>query len=149
MKPNPAQQKQYDVFITQARKILYDQTSIEALFKKLQSSDATKAVGHTAAMVAKSIKGGMEQQNMPVEDAVVAGAVKMLVNDILEIVVSADIIPKEKAKAIAKDAVMQAMQFLNAPDKAPQQPQQGGPELPPQQPQQPAPQGMVQQAMGA
>lgn len=153
MKPSPAQQKQYDMFITQARKVLYEQTSIEGALKKMGMNKPEVAIGHTAAMIAQSIKGGLEQQGMPVEQAVVNGAVKSLVNDILEIAVAADVLPEDEAKGVAKGAVEQGVKLASAAPEA-KQPQQGGPQPAPQPQQQPTPQppqqgGLVQQAMGA
>jgi hypothetical protein len=151
MKPDPKKQSQFDIFMLQTRKSLYSDSGVEAFLSKIEQGDPAKAVAHTAAMLTKSVKGGLEEKGKTVTPDILAAAFKRTLNDLMEIAVAAKAVPEDQAKEVAKSAIAQSEQFLK--DKPQAQAQQPAPEpspaQPPAQPPAPAMSGLAEQAMGA
>lgn len=151
MKPDQRKQTQFDIFMLQTRKSLYNDAGVEAFMSKLEQGDPAKAVAHTAAMLTKSVKGGLEEKGKNVAPEILAAAFKRTLNDLMEIAVAAGKIPEGQEKDVAKRAIAESEQFLKEPEaRQPAQPSpMQSPAQPPAQPPAPQPSGLAEQAMGA
>lgn len=147
MKTDPKKQAQFDVFMLQARKSLYNDAGIEALMAKMEQGDPARAIAHTAAMLTQSVKGGIEEKGKSVAPDILAAAYKRILNDLVELSVASGKVPEDKAPEVAKSAIAQSEEFLKP---RPQQPApMASPAQPPAQPPAPQPSGLAEQAMGA
>lgn len=150
MKPDPKKQTQFDIFMLQTRKSLYSDGGIGAFMSKLEQGDPAKAIAHTAAMLTKSVKGGIEEKGKTVQPDILAGAFKRTLNDLVEIAVAAQAVPESEAKKVAASAIAQSEQFLKPEPQQAQQPAPAqSPQQPPAQPPAPPVSGLAEQAMGA
>ncbi len=154
MKPDQKQQAQFDVFLLQARKSLYNDAGIEAFQSKLGQGDPPLAIGHTAAMLTQSVKGGIEQKGKTVRPEIATAAYGRLVNDLTEVAVAAKAVPEPEAPAVAQQAYAKGAEILRQkPEQQGSEPaQESAPPAPGgQMPQIPTPQtsGLAEQAMRA
>ena len=154
-KATPEQKQMFDGVMLNARKMIYDDTGVKTVVDKVSQSENGPAagIGHTAAMILKSIKGGLEQQGRTIPPEVMLGALKETVGDVTDVAVAAKVLPEEQKIPTAQEAMRMGARFLS--QKPPQQAQEG--QAAPQQaapPPMPTPgqapvDGLIKQATGA
>lgn len=108
---SPEEQKLYDLVMAQAHAMIYDEQGIQAVLQKLNAlkDKPAQGIGHTAAMLIRSIKGGLKRAKIDVPDDVLFHAGTELVADITEIAVAAKIITEEQASEIGQEAVFEGL----------------------------------------
>lgn len=144
---NQASQKQYDSVVMAALGILYGEMSRDMVLQKLEggADNLPQVIGHTAAMVLKSVVEGIKQKGREVPREVIAGAGQEVVAEVMEIAIAAKLLPKEEAETVGKAAMAEARKvFEGQGAKAPQGAAPQG--MPPQPPQQA---GIIAGRMGA
>lgn len=107
----PQEQALYDFVMVQAHENLYSEQGVKSLMEKFSSMKdrIPFAVGHTAAMLMRSVGGGLEQNGIPVDQNVLFHAGTELVADIVEIAVAAKIIPEEQAAEVGQQAIFEGL----------------------------------------
>lgn len=168
MKANQQQQSLYDYMMANVRHIVFNDQGVKTLLDKVQSSDGgpVQGIGHTSAMLVRSVSGGLAQQGMEPPQDVVFGALRGTVSDLTEVAAAAKVIPDEQKTQVAQGALADAVNTFKSaktpsaigskefPGGSPQatQPMQPG-QAAPAQPMgaQPSPQvgGIINQAMKA
>ena len=132
-------QKMYDWVMLQAREMMFNDQGIQSIIGKIQSADdPAKGIGHTAAMLMRSVSSGAAEKGSRVSPQVLAAAFKETVGDLTEIAVAAKLVPEEAKAQVAASAIQQGAAFFKKP-ATPEQAPQGAPQAP----------GIVQSAMGA
>ncbi len=150
---DPKQQKMFDMVMANVRGMIFNDAGIKGVLDKIQSAEKgpVQGVAHTAAMLVKSVDGGIKQQGKMVPQPVLFGALRGAVGDLTEVAAAANIIPEEEKPKVAQAALPEAAQYLKQPQPAQgQQPPGAAPGMQPA-PAQPSPQvdGIVNSAMGA
>lgn len=143
-KATPDQQSMYDVIMVQVRNMIYNDQGMKTVLEQIKSAEAgpQRGIGYTAAMLMKSVKGGIEKQGKTVPPDILMAAYAETVADLTEVAVAANIVPEDQKAAIAKAAMADGAKiFQQASKKKPAQPAQPMP--PPAQP------GLIKQAAGA
>lgn len=160
---SPQEQKQYDAVMLQARGMIYGDPKkpdnligFRTILEKLGSGkkDIGVTIGHTAAMIIRSIQTGIQQQGKKVPGDILFHAGMEVVAELIEIAEAANIMSKSQEAKVKKQALFEGMRVFGIvqktpPPQQPQQPQQ--PQAAQAQPLQPAqspqPQGIVGAAM--
>lgn len=150
---DPKNQEMFDLVMANVRGSIFTDIGVQAAVNKIREAEGgpVQGIAHTAAMLVKSVDGGIRQQGRTVPQSVLFGALRGAVGDLTEVAAAAKIVPEEEKPKVAQAALPEAARFLKQP-KAPEQPGQ-----PPQAPgmapapAQPSPQvgGIVNAAMGA
>lgn len=138
-KADPAQQEMFDLVMANVRGMVFDDTGVNTVIDKIRSADGGPAqgIGHTAAMMVKSVSGGVQKQGKQIPQPVMFGALRGAVGDLTEVAAASKIIPEEQKSQVAQQALPQAVKFLSG----------GAPQAEPR----PAPQldGIINNAMRA
>lgn len=141
---SPQEQAMYDAVATSARGIIFGEQSFKMVLEKLTSSpNPGESIGHTAAMVLRSVESGIKKKGKQVPPDVLIAASDDVITDLVDIAEASKMIEKEQEGEIAKQALDEAVKVLT------QKPGQPPPEAMPQSqpPQPPQPQGLVGQVM--
>jgi len=150
MKANEKSQRQYDIIMLQIREMIFnDNGGLEMVLDQVKSVEGgpAKGIGYTAAMMVKSIKGGLEEKGKKVSPEILQSAFMETVAELTEIAIAAKLVPADQKQAIAKQAATQGAQIFKASMSKPKEPPQSPRSPMPGQPQ--AQPGIVQQQMGA
>lgn len=93
---SPEEQAQYDRVIIEAQGLMYTENGIKTIVQKLTSMKdrLPLAIGHTAAMLIKSVSGGLKKAGQPVEGDVLFAAGQEIVADLIEIAQAAKLVPE-------------------------------------------------------
>lgn len=137
-KADPAQQEMFDLVMANVRGMIFDDQGVNTVIEKIRGAEGGPAqgIGHTAAMVVKSVNGGIAKQGKQVPQPVMYGALRGAVGDLTEVSAAAKVIPEEQKPQVAQQALPLAVKFLGGQDKP--QPQTA-PQL----------DGIINSAMGA
>lgn len=108
---SPEEQAMYDNFVGAAlHQIWQDDMSHQAIMRKMKDEgpgNIGKAIGHTAAMLCRSIEGGLKRAGREIpEDVLFAGA-QEVVENLIEMADAAGMIPEEKKETIFEEAVLE------------------------------------------
>lgn len=119
-KPNVSRREQlmYDVIMVQAHETMYSEQGVKSLVDKLASmkDKLPYAIGHTAAMMIRSVGGGLKKAGIPVEGDILLHAGTELVADITEIAVAAGMLPEAEAEAVGQQAVFEGLKIYGELD---------------------------------
>lgn len=144
----PQEQSMYDTIAVSARGIIFGEQGFKATLEKLTSGeDIGKSIGHTAAMILRSVEGGIKKQGRQVPPAILIQAADDVLSDLIDIAEAAKLIDKKHESEIAKQALDEILRVLTTVGRQQKAQQQPGAQPAPQQPQSQG--GLVQQAMGA
>lgn len=122
--------KMYDWVMLQVRESIFNDQGIQAVLGKIRSADDPVAgIGHTAAMLIRSVVSGAKEKGASVPKEVLSAAFKETVGDLVELAVAAKVIGEEQKVQVAQVAMKQGAGFFQ---KTPQKPT-----------------GLIQQARGA
>jgi hypothetical protein len=153
MKATPEQQQQYDAVMLAARGIIYSDQGAPMVLQKLAGGrdNLGETIGHTAAMILSSVKGGIENKGRQVPNEILFHADQELVADLVEIADASNMLDGADKKKVSNEAFLNSAKTFSERQKQPQQPQQappqtGGIAAPPQPAQQP---GLIAAAQGA
>jgi hypothetical protein len=159
----PAEQQMYDAFVTACLQKIYSNSSFPMVVAKLGAGkdEPAQTIGHTSAMIVRSIRLALEGQDKQVPDDVVFAAGQEVVSQLLDIAVGSNIIKQEDAASIGEKAFYEGLKsygqaMQNAGEITPQMQDIARQSLtdighkPPAapEPQPPAPVGMQQPPMG-
>lgn len=111
---SPEEQKQYDIVMTAARGILFGEATFKTVMDKLSGGkdEMGKTIGHTAAMVITSIKGGIEKQGRSVPEDILFHAGEEVVSDLIEMAVAAKLMQESEAEAVTKQALFEGLKVF-------------------------------------
>lgn len=121
---SPQEQAMYDSIAVPARAMIYGEQS-EAIVKKLESGDPAEAIGHTAAMVLRSVTGGIEQKGRKVPPDVMIASLDDVISDLVDLASAGKIIDRKQESEIAAAALERAVKVLKGEPQQAQQPQPG------------------------
>lgn len=107
----PEEQKLYDLVMTQAQAIVYNEHGVQAVVDKLKAmpDNPAKAIGHTAAMLLRSVKGGLARAKIDVPDDVLFHAGTELVADLTELATAAKVITQDQAPHVGQEAIFEGL----------------------------------------
>jgi hypothetical protein len=107
----PEEQKEYDSLFTAAIKSLYDENRIPMLLKKLGENrdNISTEIGHTAAMILSSLKGGIQEQEGDVSDDVLFEVGQDVVGELCHIAVAAKLMDESRVNDVASAALFEGM----------------------------------------
>lgn len=157
-KADPQQQKMYDIVMLQAREMIFNDVGMKSVVEQIGSAEKGPAsgIGYTAAMLMKSVQGGLKEKGKRVPPEVLTGAYAETVADLTEVAVAAKLVPEEQKSVVAKQALAEGgAAFRGAGKPQPAQPHGAAPPAaqpappPARQPGLPSVGGLVKQAMGA
>lgn len=111
---SPEEQAQYDIVITAARGILFGEATFKVVMDKLSGGKAEigKTIGHTAAMVITSIKGGVEKQGREVPGDILFHAGEEVVADLIEMAVAAKLMQEADSERVTKEALFEGLKVF-------------------------------------
>ncbi len=108
---SPEEQKQYDVVVTAAMKIMYDKGRLQTIVQKLDQGkdNLSQAIGHTAAMILMSVRSSVQKQGRTIPDDIVFAVGEDVVAQLCDIAVASKIIKQEQVEAIANAAMFEGV----------------------------------------
>src|SRR6185369_4280566 len=122
---SPQEQKQYDTIVTACFAMMYKQPGIAMVIQKLMAEKANIAqgIGHTAAMIIISVKGGIEKQGGHVPGDILYAAGQEVIADLIEIAVGSGLMEEKDTDEVAQKALFYGLKtagnYINQqPDKA-------------------------------
>jgi hypothetical protein len=117
---SPEEQKLYDLVMTQAQAIVYNEHGVQAVVEKLKAmrDNPAKAIGHSAAMILRSVKGGLAKANVDVPDDVLFHAGTELVADLTELATAAKVISEDQAAQVGQEAIFEGLKTYGEVDIA-------------------------------
>jgi hypothetical protein len=108
---SPEEQKQYDEVVTAALSLVYDPQGFPTTVKKLvdMGDRPAFAIGHTAAMLLKSVNESVKKSGAEISDDILFAAAQEIVSDLTDIAVGAGVISKEQGDSIGEEAFYEGM----------------------------------------
>ncbi len=108
---SPEEQKQYDVVVTAAMKVMYDKGRLQTIVQKLDQGkdNLSQAIGHTAAMILMSVRSSVQQQGRAIPDDIVYAVGQDIVGQLCDIAVAAKIITQDKVETVANAALFEGV----------------------------------------
>ena len=157
----PEEQQQYDMVMTAARGIMFGAQGSKVVLQKLEQGkdDIASTIGHTAAMVISSVKGGIEQKGHEVPGDILFHAGMEVVADLVQVAEAGKLMDEADEKKVTEEAVFEGLRvFGEAQIKSgkvtPEDQAAAAADLkaagiePQDQPQNTQPQGVIGSAMG-
>jgi hypothetical protein len=111
---SPEEQEQYDMVMTAALSMIYGDQSLPTVVEKLASDkeELGKAIGHTAAMILMSIKGGVERQGREVSGDILFNAGQEVVSELIEVAISSKLMDESQTDQILEQALTEGMRVF-------------------------------------
>ena len=110
---SPEEQKMYDTVVTMALNQIYEESSFHQVVDKLKASQAniSQGIGHTGAMIMKSIKGGIEKDGGTVPDDVLFAAAGEVIGQLCDISIGIKAMAPEQEKDVSEAALYEGMRI--------------------------------------
>ena len=107
----PEEQKEYDSLFTLAIHTLYEENKIPMILKKLGENrdNISTEIGHTAAMVMSSLKGGIQEKGGDVSDDVLFEVGQDVIGELCNIAVAAKLMDESRVNDVANAALFEGM----------------------------------------
>lgn len=121
---SPQEQAMYDTVVLNARGIIFGDKN-ETVVKKLEEAgeNVAESVGHTAAMILRSIAGGIEKKGRQVPKEVLVSAMDDVISDLIDVATAAKITTAKEEGKVAEGALKSGVKLLAGP--APKAPPKG------------------------
>jgi hypothetical protein len=124
-KASSEQQRMYDIVMLQVRGMVFNDGGIQTTLEQIKGAEKgpARGIGYTAAMLIKSVQGGLKEKGKKIPPEILMGAYAETVADLTEIAVAAGIVPEEAKAEVAKAAMADGAQIFRASgQKKPAQP---------------------------
>lgn len=116
---SPEEQSQYEAVVIAADSMLYGKGTSEVAMQRIKASHGDpKDLGHLAAMIVMSVKGGAERQGTPISDDVLFAAGQEVVANIVELAVAAGLVTKENEPEVFKQTVFEGLKAYGDHEQA-------------------------------
>jgi len=108
---SPEEQAQYDTTMTMLLHAIYGKEAFPQILAKLGSGRDNPAhiIGHTAAMLIRSVSGGVKEQGKQIPDDILFAVGQEVVSELIEIAIGSDIIKKEEAQKVGEAAFYEGL----------------------------------------
>jgi hypothetical protein len=109
----PEEQEDYDHIVVASKELMFSRLTRRALAQKLATESKKSglgfAIGHTVAMVIRSVSEAAKREGHPVSDDVLFAAGQEVVADLVEFAIANGIAKESEAENLLRESAMQAI----------------------------------------
>jgi hypothetical protein len=111
---SPQEQRMYDAVVTACFGIMYNDNGFKILLQKLTAlrSNMGDGIGHTAAMLIMSVRGGLKQQGTDIPGDVLYAAGQEVIENLVDIAVGAKLADETDRTKLTQQALMSGLKVF-------------------------------------
>jgi hypothetical protein len=116
---SPEEQAIYETVVIAAQAMIYGKGTRDAIVQKLklEANRPEVGIGHTAAMIAMSIRGGAQKEGKDIPDDVLFAAGQEIVADLVEVAIAAGIVKEADKEEVFKKSVFEGLRTFGESEK--------------------------------